>query len=128
MAACAKRGGSSSLSECGLPGVALSLAKLVDVSPLHQRAARVDQDINSNTLRGLIGTETALRTFKTMADLYPQECAFIWTGSYGSGKSSMAIQFASLLSQDENLRRQAALPFDKRQLRPVSEKFHGKRN
>jgi len=104
----------------------LSLAKLIEVSPLHQRAARVDQDISTYTLQGLIGTKTALRTFRDMATRYPKDCAFIWTGSYGTGKSSMAIQFASLLSQDENLRKQAALPFDKRQLRPVSEKFVGK--
>ena len=88
-----------------------------------QRAARVDQDLNAHTLQTLFGTESALRTFQAMEKRYPAECAFIWTGTYGTGKSTMAIQLGGLLNPDTQLRNLAKQRYDGRNLRSFFKAF-----
>jgi energy-coupling factor transporter ATP-binding protein EcfA2 len=76
-----------------------------------QRATRLDTDLNdARSLDGYVlsasGWET-IRRVLTNSKSSPPQRAFTWTGPYGSGKSSLALLLAALLSPKRRMRNKA---------------------
>jgi hypothetical protein len=82
---------------------ALDLSR-VKVARRFTRSVRVDTDIgNPAALEGYVLTQSAVDALLVMARHRDatEHAAFTWTGPYGSGKSSLAIALAALLSGTE---------------------------
>jgi len=89
----------------------VSLISKVQIAQRFQRAVKIDADFtNSDSLEGFICPASSLNVIMTMAKHVSEtgQCAFTWTGPYGSGKSSLAIAFGSLLNGNAGRRKQAA--------------------
>ena len=89
----------------------------VRIAPRFLRSIRIDSDLGAaNSLEGFICPESFGNVIKSMADHVSKtgQSAFTWTGPYGSGKSSLAVAFAALLSGKEAFRTKATEIFGKR--------------
>ena len=78
----------------------------VQVARRFRLSIRIDADLNSiEALRGFNCPKSSADVLITMArHVYEtRQGAFTWTGPYGSGKSSLIIAFASLLSRDRKV-------------------------
>lgn len=82
------------------------LASSIYVSRRFQRSIKLDTDFTqTNALEGYILQDSNEECLQTMAQ-YIQESsqrAFTWTGSYGSGKSALALFLCSLLGNNPQL-------------------------
>lgn len=81
-----------------------SLVGKVHIARRFQRSIRIDTDIStSDTLDGFICPRSSSDVLVAMASHLQENghAAFTWTGPYGSGKSSLALIVAALLSRDE---------------------------
>ncbi len=77
------------------------LSKKVKINRRYKRSINVVDDITSDAaLEGYIFPETAKQALMSMAALVGEskQGAFTWTGPYGSGKSSLGIALAAMLS------------------------------
>ena len=77
------------------------LANKVHIARRFQRAIRIDTDVNRPaTLEGFICPQSSADILLSMARHISEVShgAFIWTGPYGSGKSSLVIALSALLS------------------------------
>lgn len=86
------------------------LADEVTLSRQFQRAVRLDTDYGSvEALRGYICQGTARNVLEATARhvLQTSQRAFIWTGPFGGGKSSLAVALCSLVGPDKAVRRAA---------------------
>lgn len=86
------------------------LSSVVSVPRRFQRSTKLDADLHqSSTLDGYILQESCLQCLDVMADFIQntKQRAFTWTGSYGSGKSSLALFLCSLLGDDEEMKAKA---------------------
>lgn len=89
----------------------------VKIAPRFLRSIRIDSDFGTaESLDGFICPESSVNVLQSMADHVSRtgQGAFTWTGPYGSGKSSLVVAFAALLSGRENLRTKAIEVFGKR--------------
>ncbi len=80
-----------------------------------QRAVRIDSDVfNPQAIDGFICPPSSADVISTMVDsvLQSNQCAFTWTGPYGSGKSSLVVFLSALLSQDKKLQKRAYASLD----------------
>jgi len=88
----------------------MALKDTVQVARRFQRAVRIDNDINApEALEGFVCPRSSAEVLETMAGHLREtgQGAFTWTGPYGSGKSSLIIALAALLSSDSQRREQA---------------------
>ncbi|TYO98080.1 hypothetical protein EDC39_10817 [Geothermobacter ehrlichii] len=78
-----------------------NLASIVSIAPRFQRAIRIDMDLGKpEALEGFICPQSSINALLGMARHVSQtgQCAFTWTGPYGSGKSSLLVALGALLS------------------------------
>lgn len=83
------------------------LADKVSISVQYQRSIRLDADFGkTEAFQGFICHETASKVVENMAQqaVNTNQRAFTWTGPYGSGKSSLALVFASAICTSESIR------------------------
>lgn len=87
------------------------LSDTVSIARRFQRSIRIDTDFNNpSALEGYISTKSSTDVLIAMARHVKEtsQGAFTWTGPYGSGKSSLVVLLASLLSSDKKLKKVAA--------------------
>lgn len=87
-----------------------TLASIVSVARRFQRSTKIDADYNSpEALSGFVLQTSGLNAVNTIADFYQKSTqrAFTLTGPYGSGKSSLALFFSSLLTGSDPVRAEA---------------------
>ena len=77
----------------------MTLSSLVNIAGRFQRAIRIDTDMHSeDALEGFICPASSAEVLRsTVRHISTDQCAFTWTGPYGSGKSSLAIALISVL-------------------------------
>jgi len=83
----------------------------VRIAQRFQRSIKIDSDFtNPNSLEGFICPASSLNVIMTMSKHVSEteQCAFTWTGPYGSGKSSLVIAFGSLMNGNLGRRKKAA--------------------
>ena len=93
------------------------LADKVHIARRFQRAIRIDTDINHPAaLEGFICPQSSADVLLSMAHhvLEVDHGAFIWTGPYGSGKSSLVVALSALLSGKKALSDSAVKAIGKR--------------
>ena len=76
----------------------------------YQRAIRIDHDFNDpQAIDGYFCSHSAASILSSMVDHITtnSQCAFTWTGPYGSGKSSLVVFLSALLGQNKPLRERA---------------------
>ena len=81
-----------------------------------QRAVRIDSDAyDSHAIDGFLCPPSSAGVISVVVDniAHGKQCAFTWTGPYGSGKSSLVVFFCALLSQDVKLRKRAFASLNK---------------
>lgn len=86
------------------------LDEVVQISPYYQRSIRLNDDFgSSDAINGYVCHETARKVLSNMAQqvALANQRAFTWTGPYGSGKSSLALAFATAISTNKKLREDA---------------------
>ena len=84
----------------------------VSIARRFQRSIRIDTDINKiSALEGFICPQSSREALLSIANQVSidKQCSFTWTGPYGSGKSSLLVVLAALLSGNEKLRNQASM-------------------
>ncbi len=89
-----------------------SLAEKVHIARRFQRSVRIDADISSSdALDGFVCPRSSSDVLVAMANHLQENghAAFTWTGPYGSGKSSLALIVAALLSGDDEFLQKARL-------------------
>ena len=73
----------------------------VKITSRFQRSVRIDSDLkNSNALEGFVCPKSSADVLLMMSRHVSEtgQCAFTWTGPYGTGKSSLAVALGSLLN------------------------------
>lgn len=79
------------------------LFDVVKISPRFQKAIRIDKDLGQpEALDGFVCPKSSSDALLSMARHVSEtgQCAFTWTGPYGSGKSSLLIALGSLLGSN----------------------------
>lgn len=93
-----------------------ALANSVAVLRRFKRSIRIDADIGAEGADGFICTPTAAQALRTTFNHVVEvgHGAFTWTGSYGCGKSSLAVVLANVLGPESEARTRAlsTLPED----------------
>ncbi len=85
----------------------MSLAQNIYVSRRFQRSIRIDSDVNSiEALEGFICPQSSSLVLRNMATQVHEsnQGSFIWTGPYGSGKSSLVVALTAVLSKNKHLK------------------------
>lgn len=86
------------------------LSSVISVPRRFQRSTKLDSDLQqSSTLEGYLFQDSCAQCLDVMADFVQntKQRAFTWTGSYGSGKSSLALFLCSLLGNNEEMKAKA---------------------
>lgn len=106
--------------------VASSLADQVVISRQFQKSVRIDLDIsNYRSLDGYILQESNLEVLSHMSTEIKENrnCAFTWTGPFGTGKSSLALLLSALAGGSKKLRERAREMIDPKRFATVREVF-----
>ncbi len=85
----------------------MSIKSIVKIEDRFQRAIRIDTDLGSpKAIEGFICPKSSADALLNMVRqiLETGQCAFTWTGPYGSGKSSLLVALGSLLSSNKRTR------------------------
>lgn len=85
----------------------MSLKEQIEIKARFQRAIRIDSDLNNpESIEGFICPQSSADALLNMVRHISGtgQCAFTWTGPYGSGKSSLLVALGSLLSNDKKCR------------------------
>lgn len=93
-----------------------TLANIVRVDRRFRKAVRVDSDLGDvGALEGFVCPSSIADSLLSMARQFSEtgHGAFTWTGPYGSGKSSLAVAFASLIGPAGGMRNRARDAFGK---------------
>ena len=93
----------------------MRLHESVQVERRFLRSIRIDNDISDpKALEGFVCPKSFVDVFENMTRHITEhgQCAFTWTGPYGSGKSSLALGLSSLFSTDREMRNSAKKVFD----------------
>ncbi|GHC16463.1 DUF6079 family protein [Aidingimonas halophila] len=88
----------------------MALSNQVYVSQRFQRAIRIDSDLNEpDALTGFVCPASSVEVLRSMSQHVAEsgQCAFTWTGPYGSGKSSLVIALSALLDANRDKRKVA---------------------
>lgn len=104
----------------------MSLAEHIRIARRFQRSVRIDTDLgNPESLEGFICPKSSVDVLLSMARHVSEtgQGAFIWTGPYGSGKSSLVIALSGLLNGNKGLRDYAAKTIGKLAVDEVWEKL-----
>lgn len=106
-----------------------TLSDVVKVSRRFRRSVRVDADVDVRAAEGFICTPTASLALRTVASHVGEHGhgAFTWTGSYGCGKSSLALILGAVLGAEGKVRRNAAAVLPDLVLAEVERGFRWKR-
>lgn len=102
------------------------LADKASISVQYQRSIRLDADFGKHeSFQGFICHETALKVVENMTQQIANtnQRAFTWTGPYGSGKSSLALAFASAICTSESIRISARNKFPQKLLKTIDRTF-----
>ena len=92
----------------------MSLTSDVKIAGRFLRSVRIDTDLDDeNSLDGFICPQSSADVLMSMARHIEStgQGAFTWTGPYGSGKSSLVIALAALVSGNLKLRKKASTLF-----------------
>ncbi len=95
----------------------MSLNEHVRISRRFLRSIRIDTDLGeTSALEGFVCPRSSANVLVSMARHVSEtgQGAFTWTGPYGSGKSSLVVGLAALLSGNTVLRKQAAKLFGRK--------------
>jgi len=88
-----------------------NLSNYINVNIRFQRSTRIDSDLDDqgNFFNGFVFHGTAENTLRTIAEGYQQSNrkTYTVTGSYGTGKSTIALLLAGLLSEKKEVRQVA---------------------
>ncbi len=108
------------------------LADHVSVLPHYQRSIRLDIDINKeDVLSSYILNDSSLQILEEFSKAVSNasQSAFTWTGSYGTGKSSLAVFLTALTSSNKRLRSKAIeMLFEKTGCQATQDLFGKKKN
>lgn len=77
------------------------LQEKVKITSRFQRSIRIDSDLkNSNAVEGFVCPKSSADVLLMMSRHVSEtgQCAFTWTGPYGTGKSSLVVALSSLLN------------------------------
>lgn len=88
----------------------MPLSDKVRVARAFQRSVRIDFDISKpSALEGFICPPSSAVALRTMARHIAEtgQAAFTWTGTYGAGKSSLAVALAAALDGSAQVKEQA---------------------
>ncbi|MGJ5722171.1 hypothetical protein ACSBQN_16315 [Morganella sp. B601] len=87
----------------------MTLSKQYSIATRHQRSTRIDSDLSADFFPSLVYHGTAQASLETLFRQYGQtgQSAYTLTGSYGSGKSTVALLMAGLLHADSGIRNAA---------------------
>ncbi|WP_081301106.1 hypothetical protein [Gilliamella sp. wkB178] len=105
------------------------LSEYIEISPQYQRSIRIDHDLeNINSIEGFICHKTTTTIIENILNQlqYTNQGAYTWTGPFGSGKSSLALMFATILGKDNDLRTKARAKFSKEFLKSFDKVFSTK--
>ena len=94
-----------------------ALGEHVRISRRFLRSIRIDTDLAEATaLEGFVCPQSSADVLITMARhvFEARQGAFIWTGPYGSGKSSLVVALAALLNGNAGLQDRAAKLFGRK--------------
>ena len=89
----------------------MSLLEHVHIAQRFKRSIKIDSDFGTDeSLEGFICPKSSLNVLSIMSDQVANtgQCAFTWTGPYGSGKSSLVVALGSLLNGNKKRREKAA--------------------
>lgn len=90
--------------------VEANLASLVHVNPQFQKSIRIDLDLsNQGALDSYFVQTSGVDILQRMGHDIKESrnCAFTWTGPFGSGKSSLALLLSALVSKNRPLKNKA---------------------
>lgn len=81
----------------------MKFSKKVKVNNKFQRSVQITTDMQDfDVVNGFVCPESCKNLLSQMSlEILSGQCAFTWTGSYGSGKSSLAILLNALLSPND---------------------------
>lgn len=91
-----------------------------------QRSTRIDQDLEQeNALDGFVLHETGKIIFERLFEQLKQgkQRSFTWTGSFGTGKSTLALFLAALLGSKKALREKARQHLNQKNLKKLESEF-----
>ena len=107
------------------------LANKVHIARRFQRAIRIDTDVNHPAaLEGFVCPQSSADVLLSMAHHISEagHGAFIWTGPYGSGKSSLVVALSALLSGGKGLRDSAVKAIGEKTAKTFLEALPSKRS
>ena len=80
----------------------MKYAQKVTIHSHFQRSIQITTDIDTmDILGGFVCPESSKQVLSHMVkNITSGQCAFTWTGTYGAGKSSLALLFKALISSD----------------------------
>ncbi len=83
----------------------MKYAEKVTINNHFQRSIQINTDIKAvDILKGFVCPESSKQVLSHMAkNINSGQCAFTWTGSYGVGKSSLALLLNAFMSLDSDL-------------------------
>ena len=106
----------------------MSLTEHIHLTSRFQRAIRIDHDISDpKAIDGFCCSASSANILSSMVDHISEtsQCAFTWTGPYGSGKSSLVVFLCALLSQDKQLQRRAFASLERGVASKIKKHFSG---
>ncbi|WP_020158712.1 hypothetical protein [Methylobacter marinus] len=95
----------------------MALVNQVRIARRFQKSIRIDTDLGEKSaLDGFICPQSSADVLLSMARHVSEtgQCAFTWTGPYGSGKSSLAIALSALLNGNADLQKEAVKVFGRK--------------
>jgi len=104
----------------------MMLSDKVKVSSRFQRSIRIDSDMgDAEIIESFVCPQSSTDVLINMAIGRSKtgEAAFTWTGPYGSGKSSLVVSLNALIGKDQNLRRIAKKPLQKKDAEKILKGF-----
>ena len=83
----------------------MKFSKYITINQQFQRSVEITKDISDvDSLKGFICPESSKNLLENMVkNIEAGQCSFTWTGTYGSGKSSLVLLLSALISSDKKL-------------------------
>ena len=109
----------------------MSLLEHVHIAQRFKRSIKIDSDFGTDeSLEGFICPKSSLNVLSSMTNHVANtgQCAFTWTGPYGSGKSSLVVALGSLLNGNKKRREKAAKIIGTKHASDIWEKLPPKKN
>ncbi|MCB9957170.1 MAG: ATP-binding protein [Rhodospirillaceae bacterium] len=104
----------------------MPLSDRIRIARRFLRSVRIDSDLtDAKALEGFVCPQSSADVLLTMARHVSEagQCAFTWTGPYGSGKSSLVIALSALLNGNPDLQKHAAPIFGRKVTTEISKAF-----